>query len=310
MPVKQLPLVAILIVVTSSSALTQHARKESDRTNKAEQEVRQVENERVQALYRGDAKEIDRLYADDYIMTLGSGTVIGKPDELAIYTTGSRKTQSWEPEDVKIRVYGDGAVVTGRASVKDILRGQSRDFQFRFTNVWVKQHGRWQIVTRHGTRMAQPTAAPQLVVPGTQRQPFAKQNKKADGMSEAEQEVMQVDNKRNEALVRGDIKVLDAIWADDLILTNSRGEVHSKAQRIADIQSGSLKFQSYTNDDVLVRVYADTAVVIGRSAADYLDKGSNVNHQIRFTRVYVKRQGRWQLVAQQTSLIEQQISPK
>jgi ketosteroid isomerase-like protein len=124
-------------------------------------------------------------------------------------------------------------------------------------------------------------------------------------MSKAEQEVRQVDNKRNEALVRGDMNVLGHIWADDLTLTNSRGEVHSKAQRIDDIQSGNLKFESYTNNDVLVRVYGDTAVMIGRSAAKYLEKGSNVSHQTRFTRVYVKRQERWQLVAQQTSLIAQ-----
>lgn len=119
----------------------------------------------------------------------------------------------------------------------------------------------------------------------------------------AEREVLRADTERNEALLRGDIEVLDRVWADDLTLTNSRGEVHGKAQRIADIRSGELTFQSYVNDDVKVRIYKATAVMTCRSTATYCDKGRDISHRTRVTRVYVKRKGRWRLVAQQATVI-------
>lgn len=74
---------------------------------------------------------------------------------------GDRQVESWEETDVVLRRYGDTAVVTGRAVVKDrltagsrasrILRNETgtRDFTFRFTHIWAKLDGRWQLVGRH-----------------------------------------------------------------------------------------------------------------------------------------------------------------
>jgi len=67
--------------------------------------------------------------------------------------------------------------------------------------------------------------------------------------------------------------------------------------RALDFTSGDLKFQSITTDDVQVRVYGNTAVETGRSTMDGQDKGQTVPRDTRFTRVWVKQEGRWQLVA-------------
>jgi ketosteroid isomerase-like protein len=73
--------------------------------------------------------------------------------------------------------------------------------------------------------------------------------------------------------------------------------VRNKPQVISDFTSGDLKFQSITTDDVEVRVYGNTAVETGLSIMSGQDKGKTVPRDNRFTRVWVKQQGRWRLVA-------------
>jgi ketosteroid isomerase-like protein len=78
--------------------------------------------------------------------------------------------------------------------------------------------------------------------------------------------------------------------------------VRTKAQVISDFTSGSLKFQSITTDEVQVRVYDNTAVETGLSTMIGQDKGRAVPRDTRFTRVWIKQQGRWRLVANHYSL--------
>ena len=73
--------------------------------------------------------------------------------------------------------------------------------------------------------------------------------------------------------------------------------MRTKAQVISDFTSGHLKFQSITTDEVQVRVYENTAVETGLSTMSGQDKGKAVPRDTRFTRVWVKQQGRWRLVA-------------
>jgi ketosteroid isomerase-like protein len=79
--------------------------------------------------------------------------------------------------------------------------------------------------------------------------------------------------------------------------------VRTKPQVLADFTSGNLKFQTITTDDVQVRVYGNTAVETGRSTMIGQDKGKAVPRDNRFTRVWVKQQGRWRLVANHYSLL-------
>lgn len=146
----------IIVAVSAASLLTfgQATGQRLRRNNTAEQEVRRLENERREAIRRNNVKALDRLMADDYVVTTVNGRVANKSDELALYTSGSRKTQSWDVDNLRVRIYGKLAVVTGRAVVKDTLRGEGREFQFRFTHVWVRRQGRWQIVARHATEIA------------------------------------------------------------------------------------------------------------------------------------------------------------
>jgi uncharacterized protein (TIGR02246 family) len=112
-----------------------------------------------------------------------------------------------------------------------------------------------------------------------------------------EQAIRKVDDERIQAQIHADAAALDRIYADDFIGIGPSGTVRAKPQVIADFTSGDLKFQSITTDEVQVRVYGDTVVETGRSTMDGRDKGKTVPRDNRFTRVWVKQEGRWRLVA-------------
>ena len=112
-----------------------------------------------------------------------------------------------------------------------------------------------------------------------------------------EQSIKQLDHDRIQAQIGADTAALDRIYADDFIGVGPSGTVRTKAQVISDFTSGELKFQSITTDEVQVRVYGNTAVETGRSTMIGQDKGKAVPQDTRFTRLWVKQQRRWRLVA-------------
>jgi ketosteroid isomerase-like protein len=122
----------------------------------AEQQVRKVEEERRQAILGGDTKALGSLMAPEYtaVFSLTGGRVTTKADELAMDQPRARKVESWNPTDVSIRIYGDVGLVIGLAEVTDLLKGERRHIRFRYTHVWVKRNGSWQLVHRHTTRVA------------------------------------------------------------------------------------------------------------------------------------------------------------
>src|SRR6202008_4953647 len=120
---------------------------------------------------------------------------------------------------------------------------------------------------------------------------------KRDQRRNVEQAIRQLDQERIQAQIGADRMALDRIYADDFIGVGPSGTVRTKSQVISDFTSGDLKFQSITTDDVQVRVYGNTAVETGRSTMIGQDKGQTVPRDTRFTRVWVKEQGRWRLVA-------------
>src|SRR5437764_9169475 len=124
-----------------------------------------------------------------------------------------------------------------------------------------------------------------------------KQSASRDQRSSVEQAIRQLDNERIQAQIGADAVALDRIYADDFIGVGPSGTVRTKPQVILDFTSGDLKFQSITTDDVQVRVYGNTAVETGRSTMIGQDKGKIVPRDTRFTRVWVKQQGHWRLVA-------------
>ena len=113
----------------------------------------------------------------------------------------------------------------------------------------------------------------------------------------AEQELAQVADQYLAALKGKDAAALGRIWADDLTFITPGGAVQTKAQRLADIQSGATKFDTLDSSERTFRVYGDAAVMTTLSTIKGQYAGREASGQYRVTQVLVRRGGAWQIVA-------------
>jgi len=121
--------------------------------------------------------------------------------------------------------------------------------------------------------------------------------------SDAEQAVMGIERELLNALLKGDFSASERYLADTYVFTGPDGTVENKAQAIADLKSGDLKLQSASLDDAKVQVYGNAAVVTYSSNDKGTYKGKDISGKTRWTDVFVNRNGRWQLVASQGTML-------
>ena len=121
--------------------------------------------------------------------------------------------------------------------------------------------------------------------------------------SGVEQAIRQLEKGRVQALLSNDTTFMERNYADDYMTTGANGLVRDRAQVIADLKSGAIKYESMTHDDVRLRVYGNTVIVTGLDTNKGVEKGEDISGQRRFTRVWVKQDGRWLLVANQTTRV-------
>jgi ketosteroid isomerase-like protein len=113
----------------------------------------------------------------------------------------------------------------------------------------------------------------------------------------ATDEIMKVDEERNQALQKGDIATLDRIYSDDLVYANTNGILLTKAQHLADLQKRSLNFKSFKHDNIQVTVHGATGVLTGISTSEVNYQGSMDVHPRRFLNIFAKKDGHWLCVA-------------
>jgi len=142
-------LVVAVLLVTVALAVAQKETGRRAQHASVEQIIRKLDEERIQAQLHADAAALDRLYADDFIGVGPSGIVRTKPQVIADFTAGTLKFQSITTDEVQVRVYGNTAVETGLSTMKGKDKGKTVPQDTRFTRVWVKQQGRWQLVANH-----------------------------------------------------------------------------------------------------------------------------------------------------------------
>jgi ketosteroid isomerase-like protein len=113
----------------------------------------------------------------------------------------------------------------------------------------------------------------------------------------ATEEILKVDEERNQALQKSDIATLDRIYSDDLVYANTNGILLTKAQHLADLQKRALNFKSFKHDNIQVTVHGDTGVLTGISTSEVNYQGSMDAHPRRFINIFAKKDGHWLCVA-------------
>lgn len=125
-----------------------------DAAREAEREVRLVEGRLVAAVLARDAGALREILADDLVFVTPFGDVYGKRVMAEIDREDAPVTESVEIDDLVVRVYGEAAVVTGRAAVRSRLAGRDLGGLFRYTRVYARRPGAWQLVSYQATRVA------------------------------------------------------------------------------------------------------------------------------------------------------------
>lgn len=126
----------------------------------------------------------------------------------------------------------------------------------------------------------------------------ARAQDEANGLRATERE-------RLRSLVDGDIETARRLHADDFQLVNPAGVTLSKVEYLGDIASGNLDYLIWEPETIEVRPYGDAAVIRYRAQAQAIVAGQKTPlRRFWHTDVYEKRDGRWQAVWSQVTLIQ------
>ena len=116
--------------------------------------------------------------------------------------------------------------------------------------------------------------------------------------------VLTIDQERTDAQIKQDAATLDRLLGDDLTYVHASGLVQSKAEFIADLKSSKRVYKSVINSDVNVRLLQDAAVITAKSEISVSFEGKENDLSLQVIEVYAKRNGRWQLIAYQSTRLK------
>ena len=119
-----------------------------------EEDLLKLEEEFTRAIVQNDPEAIGRFVADDWVIIGPDGKIIDKERFLGVIKSGALTHETMESDDIRVRVYGDSAVVTALTRTKGKFMGQDFSTQERATDVFVKRDGRWHCVLTQLTQLA------------------------------------------------------------------------------------------------------------------------------------------------------------
>ena len=116
-----------------------------------EQAVRAVLESWLKALERGDTVALKQIIAEDYLITVADGRVLNREQDLAPIVAGRLQFLSAKTDSLRIRIFGNAAIVTGVGTYTVKMGDKSPLIRERFTDVYIKRGGFWQPVSSHST---------------------------------------------------------------------------------------------------------------------------------------------------------------
>jgi|SRR5678815_3036805 hypothetical protein len=121
-----------------------------------------------------------------------------------------------------------------------------------------------------------------------------------------ETEIRRVNAQEVEGLLRNDVRALERLWSDDLVVTNPLNKFVNKKEVLSLIDSGVLAFASYERRIEYVRVYGNLAVVAGSETVVWAGKMPDAGKTsfLRFTGIWRRANGRWQEVARHANIVK------
>ena len=117
-------------------------------------------------------------------------------------------------------------------------------------------------------------------------------------------EIVDLERQAKDASLHRDADFPQRTLAEDYVAITPLGQVTTKQDTIAARKSGQLRYQTIDVSDMVVRVYGDTAVVTARADVKGHQLGEDFSGPYRYTRVWVRRNGRWLTVSYQATVTQ------
>ena len=116
-----------------------------------EKEILSLEEQLTQTEQRLDVQALDRIFADDIIVTAPIGICVDKRAVMEEVRSAAEKAviSRYDKDDLNVRAFGDTAVSSYRMTAAATFDGQEIKRQLCITNVWMKRNDEWQVVARH-----------------------------------------------------------------------------------------------------------------------------------------------------------------
>jgi ketosteroid isomerase-like protein len=128
----------------------------------AEEAVRRLSAEEVQAFLKRDSKALANLWSDDFVVTNPLNQFVTKQQVLKMVDSGVLIITSFDRQIDYLKVYGDTVILAGRETVVwgGKMPNAGRTEQLRFTALWMKKQDRWQQVARHANIVSERQSLP------------------------------------------------------------------------------------------------------------------------------------------------------
>ncbi len=115
--------------------------------------------------------------------------------------------------------------------------------------------------------------------------------------------VLDADDRRFEAMRKGDWAALDAALADELTYVHSTARQETKAEHIGNLRAGKPHYRGIAPRDRTARVHGDIGLVTGVSEMHVERDGNDNRFTVRYLAVYKNSGGRWRMVAWQSTRV-------
>lgn len=128
------------------------ARMHDGRT--AEDVLSELNRRWMQAYVSRDIAFLRDHMAEGYVGTFPDGSVHSKQGEIEALASGRIAIEEMAPEEMRVQLCGDAAVLTGRSRIRASVGGSRVEGALRFTDVWVHTANGWRAIASHATRLA------------------------------------------------------------------------------------------------------------------------------------------------------------
>jgi ketosteroid isomerase-like protein len=134
----------LLLFLSAVTSLSLSAQDKSDAAA-----VRALELKWTQSYKDRSIDILSSLLAEDFVITIEDGSVYSKAGYISHSADATVHVEVAELSDLKVRVRGDTAIVTGAYHERGDSSGKRYEYHDRLTDVWMKSGGKWQVVASH-----------------------------------------------------------------------------------------------------------------------------------------------------------------